>query len=206
MGSYVGFIPLDNITEAAIDAVARVIIKNKDIVVCHYKDTPVIAKLYERLSQYYPDYICVHNKNDEAYERVVQSCDHLFIYWDGISNSTKKITNIKGRPDKTYLVLPSGTMIHFHDDYLESKEETLNEWLSREEVKLPEIHDIQIPWDGYFANEYFFLSALSSLVTPDNGYLYPSLMHALISRSIREEGYRSFYNSTRIPYGANVID
>ena len=208
MTSYVGFLPLSNITDQALQVVANYLKPRQAHIVCRHEDIQIIDRLYTLLGEDYPGYINtdIDAKNPDL--RVVQSCDVLFIYWDGSDRRNRIASAIKERPEVAYLLLPSGTFIHIHEQYSDANDssKSLEQWLYRtESVDAILSTDQNIPWNGLFTGNYFFLSSLSSVPTyTEDGVIYPSLLHALIALSIDNPLYLELYKSSRFSYPTDI--
>lgn len=206
--NYVGFLPLNNITDQALQVVANYLIARQAYVVCRHEDIPIIDRLYLLLGENHPGYINTHIDVVDSDTRVVQSCDSLFIYWDGKDRRNRRASEILERPETTYLLLPGGNMIHLHEQYSDTttSSQMLEKWIYRPEaVALTLTTDINQPWNGLFTGKHFFLSALSMISTyTDDGYIYPSLLHALIASSIEDSQYLEFFKSSRFSYPTDI--
>lgn len=205
--NYVGFLPLANITDEALKTVANYLIARQAHIVCRHEDIPIIDRLYKLLGEDYPGYINTSIDAEDSDTRVVQSCDALFIYWDGSDRRNRRATEIEQKPDNTYLLLPGGMILHLHSSYatqaLDSK--IVEEWLYRPEDVDMVLSNQNLEWNGFFTDKHFFLSALSSLPTnTDDGVIYPSLLQALMASAIDKHVYVQFLQSTRFAYPADI--
>lgn len=205
--NYVGFLPLANVTDEALKTVANYLIARQAHIVCRHEDIPIIDRLYKLLGEDYPGYINTSIDAEDSDTRVVQSCDALFIYWDGSDRRNRRATEIEQKPDNTYLLLPGGMMLHLHNSYatqsLDSK--IVEEWLYRPEHVDMVLSNQNLEWNGFFTDKHFFLSALSSLPTnTDDGAIYASLLQALIASAIDKRVYVQFLQSTRFAYPADI--
>jgi O-acetyl-ADP-ribose deacetylase (regulator of RNase III) len=206
--NYVGFLALANITDQALQVVANYLKPRQAHIVCRHEDIPIIDRLYSLLDEDHPGYINTYIDAEDSDTRVVQSCDSLFIYWDGSDRRNRIASEIKERPETSYLLLPSGTMIHLHEQYSSenNSERSLEKWIYRPEAVVSTLSTNQSEaWNGLFTNKYFFLSSLSNLPTyTDDGFIYPSLLHALIACSIQDPLYLDFFNSSRFSYPTDI--
>lgn len=206
--NYVGFLPLANITDSALEVVANYLIARQAHVICRHEDIPIIDRLYLLLGEDHPGYINTHIDVTENDRRVIQSCDTLFIYWDGKDRRNRNASEILERPDTTYLLLPGGTMVHLHEQYSgdNNSDRSLEQWIYRPEAAaLTLSNHSEQSWNGLFTNKHFFLSSLSMVPTyTDDGSIYPSLFHALIALSIEDRLYLDFFRSSRFSYPTDI--
>lgn len=208
MGNYIGFLPLSDITPTALQTIAGFIQPLAANIVCRYEDNAITDQLYSILGPDHPGYIHTVKGISNSYQRVAQSCDILFIYWDGHNKENRQTTDIIEKPFQTYIVLPSGTITHFNEGYKDNtfSATKLEHYLYRTDIEEDELILDGQKWDGLFSGKYFFLSSLATIGVPiDDGCIYPSLLHALVASSIENEIYRDFFMSSRIIYAADIF-
>ena len=209
MTNYIGFLPLNNITDQALQTVALHAKSLQAHIVCRHEDIAIIDRLYLLLGEEHPGYINTSIDAEDSDMRVAQSCDILFIYWDGKDRRNRRASEIQERPDQSFILLPGGTTIHMHEQYKDTalSATALEEWIYRPESALATITDSRLEeWNGLFTGKYFFLSSLSSLPTYiEDTSLYPSLLHALIGLAILEPVWVEFFKSSRFSYPTDIL-